>query len=84
MSDIEIHSLSPADYARKQGWTAGDRILGGKIVASGQVTEKPLTVRITAVGEDQVLAKLTPGLLGKERPHEQTVEWTGGREWTKL
>jgi hypothetical protein len=83
MSDIDIHSLSPAEYARKQGWVAGDIIRGSKIVASGQVTEPAQSVRITAVGEDQVLAKIT-NRAGTERPHEQTVEWTGGREWTKL
>jgi hypothetical protein len=81
MNTPDKHGLSSAAYARAMGWKVGDIIDGGPIMASGQVTESPRALRITAIGEDLVLGKIT--LLGKpERPHESSMTWTD-RDWTK-
>ncbi len=47
--------LSDAQRCRKNGWTVGTRLRG---IESGENWSREVTIQITAIGEENILAKM--------------------------
>lgn len=76
-----------ADYARNRGWKVGTILIGKPIVHRGVVYETDRRIRITAIGEECVLAVPVDGKYRenswrfcsrewKEYEEEHTHAWT--------
>lgn len=53
----ERTTRSEADFVHRQGWKPGTVLEGKPVVRNGQQIESGKIVRITAIGEQQVLAR---------------------------
>lgn len=75
-----------ADFLRENGVEVGDFLLGDPIVSEGRVIELPVFVRITAIGDELVLARkvTSPAYAGSEG-YGREGSWSfADREWRKL
>jgi hypothetical protein len=78
--DLRSGAQSAAAFVKEQGWVVGSILQGGPITSNGRPIESARRVRITAIGEENVLGRADLSSYGPGEGRESSLSFDC-RDW---